>query len=134
MPETGRSGKELVDDYLNSVSPPYRASLTRLRRNVRAAAPRATEGISYRMPAFFQDGALLYYGAFGDHCSLFLGSVRLLDRFSRELRPYRTGKGTLQFLPEIPIPAALIARLVKARLAENAQRVARRKSRSRPSR
>lgn len=111
-----------VDEYLARIPPKFRPALRRLRRVIRTAAPGAEELISYGMPAFRQDGMLLYYAGFKDHCSLFVGSARTRQRFARELKAFETGKGTLQFTPENPLPEDLIVRLVKARLAENAAR------------
>ncbi len=111
-----------VDEYLARVPPEFRATLQRLRRTIKAAAPDAEEVISYRMPAFRQNGMLVYFAAFADHCSLFVGSATVRRRFSTELKPFMTGKGTLQFTPDRPLPARLVARIVKARVAENTGR------------
>lgn len=111
-----------VDEYLERVPPEFRATLQRLRRTIKAAAPDAEEVISYRMPAFRQNGMLVYFAAFADHCSLFVGSATVRRRFSTELKPFMTGKGTLQFTPDRPLPARLVARIVKARVAENTGR------------
>ncbi len=74
------------------------------------------------MPAFQQNGMLLYYSAFKDHCSLFGVSAQVRRQFAAELKPFEAGKGTLQFTPEKPLPADLVARIVKARVAENTNR------------
>jgi uncharacterized protein YdhG (YjbR/CyaY superfamily) len=111
-----------VDEYLARVPPKPRAALQRLRKAIKAAAPEAGEVISYGMPAFRQDGMLVYYAAFKDHCSLFVGSAKVRSQFAAELKPFKAGKGTLQFTPEKPLPAGLIKRIVKVRLAENAAR------------
>ncbi|MCI4365289.1 MAG: DUF1801 domain-containing protein [Thermoplasmata archaeon] len=111
-----------VDDYLARVPPKSRAALQRIRKIVRAAAPNAEEVISYKLPAFRQNGMLVYYGAFADHCSFFVGSALVRHRFAAELKPFESGKGTCRFTPDRPIPAALVTRIVKARLAENASR------------
>ena len=111
-----------VDEYLASVPPKFRATLQRLRRTIKAAAPDAEEVISYRMPAVRQDGMLVYYSAFEDHCSLFVASDRVRREFSAELKPFMTGKGTVRFDLDRPLPAGLVTRIVKARLAENAAR------------
>ncbi len=99
-----------------------RAALETLRRTVLATAPDAEEVISYGMPAFRRDGILVYYAAFKDHCSLFIGSVVTQRRFAAELEPFAAGKGTVHFTPERPLPMALVTRIVKARLAENEAR------------
>jgi len=116
------SALDAVDEYLADVPPRFRSALQRVRRIVRAAAPQASEVISYRMPAFRLHGNLVYYGAFKDHCSLFVGSAGVRRKFAAELKPYETGKGTLQFTPENPLPTDLISRIVKFRVAENEKR------------
>jgi uncharacterized protein YdhG (YjbR/CyaY superfamily) len=111
-----------VDEYLAKVPPKHRRALKSLRKTIKAAAPDAEEVISYGIPAFRQDGILVYYAAFQHHCSFFPGSPTVRRRFADELRPFAGGKGTFRFTPEKPIPARLVTRIVKARLAENAAR------------
>ena len=116
------SGPKTVDEYMARVPPKFRTALQRLRKTIKAAAPDAEEVISYQMPAFRQDGMLVYYAAFKDHCSLFVASDQVRRQFAAELKPFETGKGTLRFTPERPLPADLVTRIVKARVAENAAR------------
>ena len=98
-----------------------RAALERLREMIKAAAPEATEAISYQMPAFKDHGrSLVAYAAFKDHCSLFPMSKAVIEARREELKPYLAGKGTLRFHADKPLPAELVRKLVKARLAENA--------------
>ena len=111
-----------VDDYLARVPPRFRATLQQLRKTIKAAAPGAKEIISYQMPAFRHNGMLVYYGAFKDHCSFFVASAKVRREFSAELEPFETGKGTLRFTPDRPLPSDLVTRIVKARVAENASR------------
>ena len=112
-----------VDEYLARVPPKFRATLQRLRKTIKAAAPDAEEVISYQMPAFRQNGMLVYFAAFEDHCSLFVGSPKVRRQFSAELKPFMRGKGTLRFTPDRPLPAGLVTRIVKVRVAENAARL-----------
>ncbi len=120
----GRQGTtpKTVDEYLARVPPKFRATLRRLRKTIKAAAPEAEEVISYGMPAYRQDGMIVYFAAFEDHCSLFAVSSKVRRQLSAELKPFMTGKGTLRFTPDRPLPARLVARLVKARMAEIAAR------------
>ena len=111
-----------VDDYLARVPPRFRATLQQLRKTIKAAAPGAKEIISYQMPAFRHNGMLVYYGAFKDHCSLFVASAQVRRELSAELKSFETGKGTLRFTPDRPLPSDLVTRIVKARVAENASR------------
>ncbi len=116
------SGRAQVDAYLAAVPADVRAVLQELRETIRAAAPAAEEVISYKMPAFRQEGILVYYAAFKDHCSFFPASVVTARRFARELAPFAAGRGTFRFTPERPLPARLVSRIVRARVAENEAR------------
>jgi uncharacterized protein YdhG (YjbR/CyaY superfamily) len=111
-----------IDQYLAVLSADKRAALERLRRTIRAAAPGAEECISYRLPAFRKDGMLVAFGASGNHCAFYLMSSTTLDAFEDDLAGYDTSTGTIRFQPEKPLPAALVRKLVRARLAENAAR------------
>lgn len=112
-----------VDEYLAALPSESRAALEQLRRTIRAAAPEATETISYQMPAFRDHGRLLVsYAAFKDHCSLFPMSLKVIETYSEELEPYQAGKGTIRFRVDDPLPAALVEKIVKARMEENAAR------------
>ena len=108
-----------VDDYMSRVPPKFRTLLQSLRRTIKAAAPEAVEIISYGMPAFRQKRILFYYSAFRDHCSLFIASAQVRRRFSVELKPFAVGKGTFRFTDDHPLPADLVIRMTKARVAEN---------------
>ena len=105
------------DDYLAVVSDDKRAALETLRRTIKAAAPEAEECISYGLPAFRLNGKLLVaYGAAANHCAFYPGST--LKAFKTELKDYDTGKGTIRFPADRPLPSALVRKLVKARIAE----------------
>ena len=104
-----------------------RQALQKLREQIQAATPDATEAIYYQMPSFkYQGTTLVSFAAFKDHCSLFPLSVAVMDTLGDELKDYRTSKGTLQFTADKPLPAALVKKLVKARVAENEDRQAKR--------
>ncbi len=108
-----------VDEYLAALPNAPRAALERLRTQIRSAAPEATEAISYQMPAFRHLGRFLVsYAAFTDHCSLFPASEAVMAEFGDELEPYFSGKGTIRFAPERPLPAALVKRIVRIRVRE----------------
>jgi uncharacterized protein YdhG (YjbR/CyaY superfamily) len=118
-----RARSETVDDYLAAVRPDARAALTKLRKAIKAAAPEATEGISYQVPMFKQDGhPLVSYGAATAHCAFYVQSPGVMRAHAAELKGYEVGKGSIQFPPDKPLSAALVTKLVKARLAENAKR------------
>lgn len=108
------------DEYLASVPEPARSTLQHVRRLIRSVVPKeTTEVISYRIPMFKFNGMLVGYAAFKNHCSLFPTGSGVLDRFAKELKGYRTSKGTIQFPPDKPLPDALIKKIVKARVTEN---------------
>jgi len=114
-----------VDEYLSTLPGDQRAALRRLRRIIRATSPRLEEAVSYGMPVFRLDGRwVVWIGAAARHCAIY-GVHAVAD----ELDGYDTsGRGTLRFQPNEPLPAALVRRLVKARIAQNAVKTAAKKS------
>ena len=119
-----KAGKtKTIDEYLAAVSADKRAALQKLRKTIRAAAPRAEECISYQLAAFRLDGkALVAFGASANHCAFYPMSSSTVAAHRDELKAYETSKGTIRFQPDHPLPAALVRKLVKARIAENAGR------------
>jgi uncharacterized protein YdhG (YjbR/CyaY superfamily) len=111
-----------VDDYLAAVPEPARGTLQRVRTAIRSAVPaEATEAISYGIPAFKNKGTIVWFAAFSDHCSLF-PTASVIQTFKNELKGYKTSKGTIHFPVDRPLPAALVKKMVKVRLADMAQR------------
>ena len=109
-----------IDDYLAALSVEKRAALERIRKIIRAAVPKAEECISYQLPAFRLDGKpLVAFGAAKKHCALYPMSGSVVAAYADELKDYDTSKGTIRFQAEHPLPAALVKKLVKARVAEN---------------
>jgi uncharacterized protein YdhG (YjbR/CyaY superfamily) len=107
-----------VDEYLARVPDPARSTLNKVRAAIRSVVPaETTELISYRIPAFKYKGMLVWYAAFLDHCSLF-PTASVIEKFKEELKDYRTSKGTIHFPVNKPLPATLLKKMVKARLAE----------------
>jgi uncharacterized protein YdhG (YjbR/CyaY superfamily) len=111
-----------VDEYLAGVPKEARATLEKLRKTIRAAAPMASEGISYQMPMYKHHGMVVGFAAFKDHCSIFPGSA-VMETHKQELSRYDTSKGTIRFPADKPLPDALVKKLVKARIKENEARV-----------
>ena len=117
------SGPKTIDEYLAALSPDKRAALQKLRKIIWAAAPKAEERISYQLAAFRLDGRMLVaFGATENHCAFYLMSSSTVAADKAELEKYDTSKGTIRFQPDKPLPAALVRKLVKARIAENAGR------------
>ena len=112
-----------VDDYLASVPEEARAALEQLRETIQAAAPEATETISYQIPTFKQQGGLVAFSAHTNHYSLHLMSPACMEAHKEELKAYDTTKATIRFPFDEPLPTALVETLVKARIKENEARM-----------
>lgn len=110
-----------INEYIAAASPSARPILREIRKVIRAAAPDAEETISYRMPAFRQNGILLYFAAFTNHIGVF-PPVSGDERLERAVAPYAGPKGNLRFPMDSPIPYDLIRRIVKLRLKQNRER------------
>jgi uncharacterized protein YdhG (YjbR/CyaY superfamily) len=108
---------ETHDSYLRALTTDKRRVLEKLRRDVRLAAPKAEECISYGLPSFRVNGKLLVsYGAAAKHCAFYPGSIA--REFAKELKDYETsGKGTIRFGADHPLPTGLVRKIVKARIA-----------------
>jgi uncharacterized protein YdhG (YjbR/CyaY superfamily) len=110
------------DEYLAALPADQRAALAKLRKTIRSAAPKAEECISYQLAAFRHDGKMLVaFGATPKHCALYLMSTKAVAAHKKELAKYDTSAGTIRFPADKPLPAALVRKLVKARIAENAR-------------
>ena len=107
-----------IDDYLARVPEPAHTTVQKLRTAIRSALPpAATEAISYRIPAFRHGEIIIWFAAFRNHCSIF-PTARVIEMFKDDLKPYTISKGTIQFPIDKPLPAALIKKMVSARLAQ----------------
>ena len=111
-----------IDDYLDALPADKRAALRKLRGIIRAAAPKAEECISYQIPAFRLNGMLVGFSASANHCAFYPMSSTTVEAHKKDLEGYETSKGTIRFQPEKPLPATLVRKLVKARIAENNER------------
>ncbi|MGQ9663606.1 MAG: iron chaperone [Kiritimatiellia bacterium] len=111
------------EDYLARQPADKRAALETLRSTIRAAAPSADECMSYGLPAFRLDGrVLVLFGATANRCSFYPGSGTAVEAYKGDLEGYSTSKGTIRFDPAKPLPAPLVRKIVKYRIAENAAR------------
>ena len=111
-----------IDEYLAALSDDQRAALEKLRKTIKAAAPKAEECISYGLAAFRHNGMLVAFGATANHCAFYLMSSTTVEAHKEELKNYDTSKGTIRFQVDKPLPVALVRKLVKARIAENEER------------
>jgi uncharacterized protein YdhG (YjbR/CyaY superfamily) len=117
-----------VDAYIANHPPTVRRRLTEMRAFVRAAAPGATESISYRIPAYKLNGVLVYFAAHSAHIGFYPLTKRIREELGQVLAPYTTkvAKSTARFPLDRPIPRALVTRMVRIRLRENEERDRRR--------
>jgi len=117
-----------ISEYIAAFPPGVQAILRRIRATAAAAAPDATEKISYRMPAFAQDGVLIYFAAFKNHIGVF-PPVSGDPRLERSLKRYMGPKGNLKFPLDEPVPYPLIKKIVALRLRQNVAKAAVRRER-----
>jgi uncharacterized protein YdhG (YjbR/CyaY superfamily) len=117
-----KTGPKTIDAYLAALRADKRAALQKLRRIIRAAAPKAEECLSYGLPAFRQNGPLVAFGASASHCSFCPMNGTSVAAHKAELKGYETSKGMIRFQPEKPLPAAFVRKIVKERIAENEAR------------
>lgn len=116
---TAKAKIENIDDYLATVSDENRAALQKLRATIKSIAPKASECISYQMPAFKLDGKLIAgFAATERHCSYYPMSGSVIETLKDDLTQYETRKGTLHFPANKPLPLALVRKLIKTRMAE----------------
>ena len=112
---------QTIDEYLAALRDDKRAALEKLRKTIRAVAPKAEECISYQLPAFRLDGKMLVaFGATANHCAFYPMSSSTVEAHKGDLKDYYTSKGTIRFQADNPLPGTLVRKLVKARIAENA--------------
>jgi uncharacterized protein YdhG (YjbR/CyaY superfamily) len=107
-----------IDDYIATFPENIRERLQLIRLTIRECAPEAEEKISYQMPAFFQNGILVYFAAHKNHIGFYPASMGI-SVFQEELSNWKTSKGTVQFPHNQDIPIDLIRRVTEFRLSEN---------------
>ena len=108
-----------IDEYLAGVSDDQRTALEKLRKTIKSAAPKAEECISYSIPAFRLNGILVGFAAKQSHCALYPFNGTTVKAFKKDLEGYETSMGTIRFQPDSPLPAALVRKIVRARMAQN---------------
>jgi uncharacterized protein YdhG (YjbR/CyaY superfamily) len=119
MPTKKPNASAEVRAYIAAQPPGARRRLKQMRTIIRAVAPKATEGFSYRIPGFrLNDKSFVWYAGFKRHTSLFPITGAIQRAFAKELEGHKTARGTVQFPLDEPLPTALFRKLVRARLAE----------------
>jgi uncharacterized protein YdhG (YjbR/CyaY superfamily) len=107
-----------IRDYIARFPAPIRRRLNQMRGTIKKAAPQAKETISYRIPAFTLNGMLVWFAGFKNHVGLY-PRAEAITAFRRELAPYKTAKGSIQFPHDRPLPLTLVSRIVKYRVKQN---------------
>lgn len=111
-----------VDEYFSILPEKTKSILEKLRKAIRQAAPQAEEVISYNMPAFKLQGALVYYAAYKAHIGFYPAGYAAIKAFEKELAPYETSKGTIRFPIDKALPLGLIKNIVKYRVRQNLEK------------
>jgi uncharacterized protein YdhG (YjbR/CyaY superfamily) len=117
-----KKGFTSIDEYIESFPQETQTILREIRATIKAAAPQAEEKISYQMPTFFLNGNLIHFAAFKNHIGLY-PTPSGTEAFKEEIVQYKAAKGSIQLPIDEPMPLKLISRIVKFRVAENAQKV-----------
>jgi uncharacterized protein YdhG (YjbR/CyaY superfamily) len=116
----GMPGKpKSIDEYLSRLPADQRAALQKLRVMLHAAAPKAEEAINYQIPMLRLGGMLVGFGARKTHCALYTMSKATIPALGDAVKGFDTSMGTIRFSPETPLPASLVKKIVKLRIAEN---------------
>ena len=116
--KTKPSAPTTIDEYIAGFPPDVQAILQKIRATIHKAAPQAEETISYQMPTFVLHGNLVHFAAFKHHIGFYPVPTGI-EAFKKELSAYPSGKGSVQFPLDQPIPYGLISKIVKFRVKEN---------------
>ena len=125
--ESNQPAPKNIDEYIARFSPDVQEILQALRAAIREAAPKAEETIGYQMPAFEQEGVLVYFAARKQHIGFYPTSSGI-EHFKRELSAYKSSKGAVQFPLGQPLPLELIRKIVAFRVQENLAKAQARRS------
>ncbi|HEY2819970.1 MAG TPA: DUF1801 domain-containing protein [Candidatus Acidoferrum sp.] len=118
-----KSNTLTVAKYFSALPEPAKSTLQTVRAAILSACPKGTiETISYGIPTFKHNGGIVAIAAFKDHCSLFPMSYFVIEKFIAELAKFEVSKGTVRFPADKPLPATLLKKMVKARLAQMAEK------------
>ncbi len=116
--ESDKAGVGSIDEYIAAFPEETQKILQEIRATIKAAAPEAVEKISYQMPTFFLNGNLIHFAAFKNHIGLY-PTPSGTEAFKAELSVYESGKGSIRFPIDQPMPLKLISEIVRFRVAEN---------------
>ena len=116
-----QAGSNSIDEYIATFPKEIQIILEEVRATIKAAAPEATERISYGMPTFFLNGNLVHFAAHKNHIG-FYPTPSGIEKFKKELSKYEGAKGSVQFPLDQPMPLQLISKIVKFRVTENQQK------------
>src|SRR5688572_958782 len=107
-----------LDEYIASFPKDIQKLLKQMRSTIRKAAPKAQEAMKYGIPTYIHNGNLVFFGGYKNHIGFYAAPTGH-DAFKKELSPYKSGKGSVQFPIDKPLPLALVTRIVKFRVKEN---------------
>lgn len=116
-----RTNYKDIDEYISTFPDNIQKILKEIRQTIKKAAPEAAEVISYKIPTFKLNGNLVHFAAFKNHIG-FYPTPSGIEKFKKELLPYKVSKGTVQFQLDKPIPLNLITKIVKFRVKENSKK------------
>ena len=120
--DENKSKPTSIDEYIAQFPQDVQRILVQLRAVIKEAAPQSAEKISYQMPAFFQNGPLVYFAAYKHHIGLY-PTPSGIEAFKAELSAYKSSKGAVQFPLDQPMPWDLIQKIVRFKVAENHSRL-----------
>lgn len=112
-----------IDEYIKGYPKEMQKLLTQMRKTIKKAAPKAEEAIKYGIPTFVLEGNLVHFGGAKQHIGFYPGSSPI-NAFKKQLKGYKTSKGTIQFPLDQPLPLDLITEIVKFRMKENLEKAA----------
>ncbi len=106
-----------VSEYIKKAPKEVQKKLKEMQKAIRSGAPKATEGMKWSLPSFSQERILVIYGAFKNHIG-FYPTPTALKVFAKDLKKYKTAKGSVQFPLDMPIPTGLIKKMTAYRVKE----------------
>ncbi len=112
-----------IDEYISGYPKEVQKLLNQMRKTIRKAAPKAEEAIKYGIPTFVLEGNLVHFGGAKNHIGFYPGASPI-NVFKKQLKEYKTSKGTIQFPLDQPLPLDLVTDIVKFRIKENLEKAA----------